>query len=748
MFEHRLFLSFALMPLVLACSSENTGDSTLPKIPSTVTPASGAMVKLNPNNASPFNNGRFEGWGTALCWWANRLGYDEALTRQAAELFFSDEGLGLDIARYNIGGGDDPSHNHITRSDSKVPGYATGFDTNGALVYDWTADQNQRDITLAALAANPDLYVEGFSNSPPWFMTYSGCSAGAENAGNDNLKADQYDNFAKYIAQVTRYFKDKFGITFSSYSPMNEPDTNYWGANSDKQEGAHFDRGASESAMLIATREALDAEGLRDVLVAGMDETSIDTTLNNLDLLSVEAKAALGRIDAHSYGGAKRAELKAKAIALSKDLWMSEVDNGGTAGNSAGDMGAGLNLANYILADMNGMQPSAWVLWDIVDFHKDSAFIAPDGSTPEARNFLRQNGGLWGVGMADHDEKKIYLTQKYYVFGQFTRYINPGDTIIGTSDNHILAAYNKESGAIKIVAVNTDASAKNYTFDLSGFNSVPQYAKAIRTRGAFDGGEHWQDVAVINIANKKFSFALFANSVTTFLIDGNKAEIPAYIALAGPENAFAGETSACIAQTSDGSPVTWAVSNKTVATISAAGVLTPIKEGSVTVTVRSEKLGLTDSINITILDVRGLSKLNILPEQVSGSEPWNGPENTNNCEKVVDGDLESFFDGLLEGYVILNLGGAHKIGALKYAPRPSYEYRLTGSFYGSADGVKWEEIYKVSSTPASKMLTTVYSVSFAEGAAGKTYRYIKYATSGNVDSNNCNIAEIEIWQKK
>ena len=79
-------------------------------------------VQLNPADASPFNNGEFQGWGTALCWWANRLGYSEKLTNAAAEAFFSDKGLGLDIARYNLGGGDDPTHNHINRSDSKVPG--------------------------------------------------------------------------------------------------------------------------------------------------------------------------------------------------------------------------------------------------------------------------------------------------------------------------------------------------------------------------------------------------------------------------------------------------------------------------------------------------------------------------------------------------------------------------------------------------------------------------------------------------
>ena len=80
---------------------------------------------LSLKKCSPFNGGKFEGWGTSFCWWPNRIGYLDELSEQAAKLFFDPkEGLGLNIIRYNIGGGDDPTHHHITRTDSMVPGYA------------------------------------------------------------------------------------------------------------------------------------------------------------------------------------------------------------------------------------------------------------------------------------------------------------------------------------------------------------------------------------------------------------------------------------------------------------------------------------------------------------------------------------------------------------------------------------------------------------------------------------------------
>ena len=60
---------------------------------------------LSLRRCSPFNGGKFEGWGTSFCWWPNRIGYLDELSEQAAKLFFDPkEGLGLNIIRYNIGG--------------------------------------------------------------------------------------------------------------------------------------------------------------------------------------------------------------------------------------------------------------------------------------------------------------------------------------------------------------------------------------------------------------------------------------------------------------------------------------------------------------------------------------------------------------------------------------------------------------------------------------------------------------------
>ena len=156
--------------------------------------AAGNTVRLDPSEASPFNDGKFEGWGTSMGWWGNRIGHSDKMAQQAAEDLYSEEGLGLDIVRYNVGGGDNPTHNHINRSDSKLPCFAVPQyeggtyqaeegvnkdvtnlkkDANGDVIYDWDwdADHDQINVLKRIKEQNPDVHIEGYTNSPPWLKT-------------------------------------------------------------------------------------------------------------------------------------------------------------------------------------------------------------------------------------------------------------------------------------------------------------------------------------------------------------------------------------------------------------------------------------------------------------------------------------------------------------------------------------------------------------------------------------------------
>ena len=703
------------------------------------------VIKLQPGLASTFHDtnedglGEFEGWGTSLCWWANRLGYSDKMTEEAARVFFSDEGLDMNIGRYNVGGGDlvgeptkvpvnekaefydletegrkpeykgkkmsvgtntamkslkytvsdadfgitkgsevgsfqsigwinklddEPgdgdnlrytvkaeetgnytvkllltltgsnkrdvairvndekdylvdadtinSHiiasgnnnmlflvtisdvalnagdntiniagksdwtldfvkmaviksgeegklpegeeflhsEHITRSDSAIPGYATdvtkinesehelawyeeNYDRADASCgyawnYNWKADENQINILKAAAeASGEDFIAEAFSNSPPYFMTNSGCSSGAVDSNKDNLRTDSYRAFAVYMADVIEHWNKEGVITFQSTTPMNEPYTSYWGAYSNKQEGCHFDQGESQSKIIEMLNEELKKREI-NIIICGTDETSIDTAITSYNALSDEAKGIIQRIDTHTYGGSRRAELKELAEKENKNLWMSEVDGAYTAGTDAGEMSAALGLAKQMMTDVNGLKANAWILWNAIDMHVDkeikTSSDADYASLEELYNRVNMNSGYWGIAIGDHDNQEILLTKKYYAYGQLSRYIRPGYTIIGSSDD-TLAAYDPESGKVVVVAVNTAGEDKTWKFDLSSFSTMGDNVTAIRTSGTLKDGENWADVSsedtiAADTAKKSITAVLKANSITTYIVDG------------------------------------------------------------------------------------------------------------------------------------------------------------------------------------------------------------------------------------
>ena len=480
-----------------------------------------STIKVEKKNLITTNNGYWEGWGTSLCWWANRIGYNPTLTKKSAYLFFdSKKGLGLNIMRYNIGGGDDPTHNHITRTDSDVPGWQYYNSETGEYEYDYDADFRQLNVLKAASkAAGQDAYIEVFSNSPPYFMTVSGCSTGNFKSDEDNIRADAYDDFAEYLAHVTHYMMKKLKLDVKSISPMNEPNTNYWPAFNYKQEGCHIDAGESQSKLLVETKKALTRYGIDNIILTASDETNPGKQIEEIKLMTPQARAAINRISAHTYGVNGIRELGQLAKEENINLWMSEVDGNGTAGTNAGEMSAALWLANKIINDITAMEPSAWVLWQVIDTH-----VSKDGYKGRVdKGPLQTMGGYWGTAYANHDTDEVILTQKYYAFGQFTRYIRPGSSLIICNNGlnrgcNAIAAIDNKGKQITVVCTNTTANNQNMNIDLSDFHSGKSKVTHIRTSGSMSDGEQWNIVSSnVLCENSKLNIELLPNSISTYI---------------------------------------------------------------------------------------------------------------------------------------------------------------------------------------------------------------------------------------
>jgi O-glycosyl hydrolase len=195
--------------------------------------------------------------------------------------------LGFNIARYNIGGGDDPAHKHM-RPDCQMEGFEI---TQGA-AFDWTRDVPQRRMLQEAKKRGANIF-EAASYSPPYWMTISGCSSGTKLAHQDNLRLDMYENFVNYLATVVKHFQDAEGVHFESLEPFNEPDTGWTAGGRQEGNSASY---SSENALIPMLASRLKRDGL-DTVVSGVDMNNVNSAVGAEGQLNPTALSALGRLN-------------------------------------------------------------------------------------------------------------------------------------------------------------------------------------------------------------------------------------------------------------------------------------------------------------------------------------------------------------------------------------------------------------------------------------------------------------------
>lgn len=447
-----------------------------------------ATVVVDPNTKYQ----QFEGWGTSLCWWAHQEGGGSAayLSKIADVLMDPDSGLGYSLFRYNIGGGDCPTCTDIPASRA-IPGYKpteTG-------PYTWTADQNQRNV-VAALAAKgkkiqQEVIFEAFSNSPPWWMTVSGC-AGGNPSGADNLKSTYFGTFADYLTEVVKHFRDSLGITFRTLEPFNEPSAGWWKC-SNNQEGCNFKN--NQPLMVKLLGKSLVAKGLFPAThVSAADENSIATAISGLNVYDDSAISYMSQINTHGYKGrstANFASIAALAASKKKILWMSE--SGPLSGTGGQDIA--MFMAQEIIEDLKLMKVSGWIDWQSYD-----------------------GGGDWETARVNPTTLALSTPRRYYMQAAFGRFIRPGSQIIESNDSNTIAALVPLTGNLVIITRNGGTASVNYTFDLSRVARLPASAHVYQYLvSAYQSLSKLPDVA---IANKQFTITAPAQSIVSCAVPG------------------------------------------------------------------------------------------------------------------------------------------------------------------------------------------------------------------------------------
>ena len=448
-------------------------------------PSSVGVIRVNPATKQQ----TLEGWGVSLCWWANMCGKwtDEKIDDLVEKLTSPDQ-LNYNLFRYNIGGGDHPSHydGHMCNGKGKRA-EMEGFKAYENADYDWNADAAQRKIMLKIKEVRPDAIFEAFSNSAPYWMTYSGCSSGNSSADKDNLKPEYYGKFSDYLIDVCKHYKEQYGIEFKTLEPFNEPNTNYWGEKGG-QEGCHFDP-SSQVALIRVLYPKLKASGLNTVLSAS-DETNVTTAIGELQTFVKEGDIIpmLGQFNVHTYGGdaMNKANLRDLVTETGLPFWMSETGAGGTG------LEGNLNLAQRMFEDMNYLLPQAWVDWQYVEEGNDQ----------------------WCLIKGDFARQNYTVVKNFYVRMQVTRFIRQGYTLLSVGRNDVLAALSPKGNELVLVLLNTGSAEKNMTIDLSLLKNTDSKASLYVTNASLNC--HKQ--SDVEVKDGKLSYMMGAQEIATLVL--------------------------------------------------------------------------------------------------------------------------------------------------------------------------------------------------------------------------------------
>ena len=351
------------------------------------------------------------GWGTSGCWWAQKLGACES-AEEVTKLLFSEEGLGLNVYRYNIGGGtkDDPD-DRLWKESSRAPeSFLVWSEEEQDWVYDWTQDAEAQKILDMVLSYGCVDTVVMFANSPHYSMCVSGNASGSWYKDTSNLREDCRQAFVDYFLDITQYFIDK-GVPVKYISPINEPQWSWGDPEWVGQEGCHYE--IDEAVEVIRLFALAIKERGMDVKFSVLESGEVsEHAMECIEKLYADEdiRDVLGTYAYHSYWTDRNFVKKDSfGYYLDKKFPGVEVEMSEwcelPCEHTIDDITAGLIMARTIGEDIVHTGVNSWSTWVAVNEGGDYAdsMIAVYGSYED-----------------------YAISKRYYAMGHYTKFIPVG----------------------------------------------------------------------------------------------------------------------------------------------------------------------------------------------------------------------------------------------------------------------------------------------------------------------------------
>ncbi len=560
-----------------------------------------------------------------------RLG--EPLSSQMLDMIFDDEtGIGLDIVRVMVGDG-----GVGTWGDTLYDGPTETIEPQpGVFVWDqpdWDQQKENFDahqiwLMREAQARGVETILASVWSPPAWMKQNNRVTSGG---GTNKIRPEMRQAFADYLAEYVLGYEREFGIRITHISPTNEPDANaayssaLWTAN-ELRDFVRDYLGPTFAARGVQAQIVL-GEGI------GFTDSFARSALN--DPL---ADQYVDVVAAHGYSGLINNSTQANlsqwttSLNLNKTIWQTEYMNQGSprdrlfANNTITD---GLRYATLIANLFDEVKLNAYFWWWPV---------ANNGADGSDLIRLVNTGTPQSGNPTENGQYRIF--KRYYTFGQYSRFIDPGDVMIGATKSPVpgvvVTAYKDEAtNHFAVVAVNNNPYDVELDFDLiNGFPLPPESTDNCKNGGwasfvspAFKNqgecvayvaagkgplssvvpyrtspSENMRKLADIPTLGRSFTTSLRGQSVTTFVPKGS--ELPE---LADRKDVF----SSYLAEENDGQSTGLAVTTVE----GRGGIVTGVTDGAY---LRYANVNFADGSAAGFAEQKGQLRLHVTVAPIAG----------------------------------------------------------------------------------------------------------------------------------
>ena len=414
----------------------------------------------------------FKGFGTSAAWWAQVLGNSEHAD-EIARLLYSEDGLNLDIYRFNVGAGEaDNPNNRIHNTWRSTESFYVFSQEENKYVYDFSRDSAAVAMMEKALQYGAKEVIF-FCNSPHYSMTHSGQASGGLTQHFSNLKKENYQDFAEYLLTIADYFYYEKNIPISYISPINEPQWG-WGGDWVGQEGCFY---TPEEAVELMEIFALKMQERNSPYkLSGLESGALGADQNDYIDKYLESEIINNFCDVysgHSYWLDNNREAKKKAgdrflkLYPDKELEMSEWCELPCKLDSF-SIDSAIYMANIMEEDLNLLRAVSWQNW-----------VAVNGYG------IREDGTHISDGLisSNHEGTEIAINKRYYAYGHYSKFIPYGSVRIKSSISKSklegadlrLTSYKKGDSVI-LVIVNNSYDVKDIVLKKGGHKTMSHYA--------------------------------------------------------------------------------------------------------------------------------------------------------------------------------------------------------------------------------------------------------------------------------